>query len=34
MLPWWVMLIALIAGVALGLFMATLLIADERDDRP
>lgn len=34
MLPWWVMLIALIAGVALGLFMAALLIADERDDRP
>lgn len=34
MLPWWAMLIALIAGVALGLFMAALLIADERDDRP
>ena len=34
MVPWWVMLIALIAGVALGLFMAALLIADERDDRP
>jgi len=34
MLPWWVMLIALIAGVALGLFMDALLIANERDDRP
>ena len=34
MLPWWVMLIALIAGVAMGLFMAALPIADERDDRP
>ena len=34
MLPWWVVLIAWIAVVALGLFMAALLIADERDDRP
>lgn len=34
MLPWWVSLAAFIGGAALGLFMAALLIADERDDRP
>ena len=34
MIPWWAMLIAFIAGAALGLFMAALLIAEEGDDRP
>ena len=34
MVPWWVLMLAFIAGAALGLFMAALLIADERDDRP
>lgn len=34
MVPWWVAIMMLISGVVLGLFMAALLIADERDDRP
>ena len=34
MIPWWAMLIAFIAGTALGLFMVALLIAEEGDDRP
>ena len=34
MVPWWVLMLAFLAGAALGLFMAALLIADERDDRP
>lgn len=34
MVPWWVAIMMLIGGVVLGLFMAALLIADERDDRP
>lgn len=34
MVPWWALMLAFIAGAALGLFMAALLIADERDDRP
>lgn len=34
MVPWWVAIMMLIGGVVLGLFMAAMLIADERDDRP
>ena len=34
MVPWWVAALMFIGGGAMGLFMAALLIADERDDRP
>ena len=34
MLPWWVALLFLIGGIAFGLYIAALLIADERDGGP
>lgn len=33
MIPWWSLIIAVFAGVAVGVFMAALIVADERDDR-
>lgn len=33
MVPWWVAALMFIGGSVLGLFMAALLIADERDER-
>ena len=34
MLPWWVAIIALSFGGVFGFFIAVLIFADERDDRP
>lgn len=34
MLPWWAALLLFIGGAVFGMFIATILIAEERDDRP
>ena len=34
MLPWWVALLLMIGSAVFGMFIAAVLIAGERDDRP
>ena len=34
MLPWWVAVIFMIMSAVFGMFIAAVLLAGERDDRP
>ena len=34
MIPWWAALLLMIGSAVFGMFIAAILIAEERDDRP